>query len=646
MSDNPDDRTPEISRRNFVGGLVMAAALPAAARDRSAGANPSAAAQTAAPQVAAPQTAGETGEAADAANYPPLRTGLRGQYPGSFEVAHQLRDGAYSGAIEAADTGEHYDLVVVGAGISGLSAAYFYRKALGRACKILLLDNHDDFGGHAKRNEFLYQGRTYLSFGGSMSIETPFPYSHTAKSLLAELGVMPTSYQRYERPERLNGLSTGVFFDREHFLGDRVVSGWGSRPWRDFFADAPVSAAVRADLIRLHESSADYLPGLDPEQKAQALKKMSYQRFLLDKAGALPTSLPFFGGAGWTFRNNMQMDTCPAYIAWRGGAPGFRGMSILSEPKFAADEFHFPDGNASLARLLVSRVVPAAIPGDPDQDSIVSARVWYSRLDLADSPVRIRLKSIVVRVEHLSPPDRATERAARVCYVQDGGVRQVTAANVVLACFNNVIPFLVPDLPQDQKTALHYASKVPMQISNVLLQSWAPFEKLGVSSIHAPNGYHQEIMLDVPLAIGGYESVREPNQPVMVQLVRNPHVPGLPRREQNRLGRADMLSTPFEVTESQVRRQLDRVLGPAGFDSRRDIIALTVNRWPHGYAYAYDTLGDPDLPEAARPHVIGRRAFGRITIANADAGAGAFVNVAIDQAQRAVQECLASRGLI
>jgi hypothetical protein len=177
MTDDPDQRTPEISRRNFVGGLVMAAALPAAARDRLAGANPSAAAQT-----AAPQTAGEIGEPADAANYPPLRTGLRGQYPGSFEVAHQLRDGAYSGAIEAGDTGEHYDLVVVGAGISGLSAAYFYRKALGRTCKILLLDNHDDFGGHAKRNEFFHQGRTYLSFGGSMSIETPFPYSHTAKS--------------------------------------------------------------------------------------------------------------------------------------------------------------------------------------------------------------------------------------------------------------------------------------------------------------------------------------------------------------------------------------------------------------------------------------------------------------------------------
>ena len=548
--------------------------------------------------------------------------------------------------MQADDTGEHYDLAVVGAGISGLSAAYLYRKALGRDCRILLLDNHDDFGGHAKRNEFTHQGRTYLSFGGSMSIETPFPYSHTAKSLLADLGVQPASYPRYLRPKRVQGLSTGVFFDREHFQDDRVVAGWGSRPWREFFADAPLSAAVGSDLIRLHESTADTLPGLNAGQRAQALKKMSYERYLIDKANALPESLPFFRGAGWNFRNNMQMDACPAYIAWRGGAPGFGGMSIQSEPKFAADEFHFPDGNASLARLLVSRLVPAAIPGNPDQDSIVAARIAYPRLDLAGNPVRIRLESLVVRVEHLAPPDRATERAVRVCYVQDGRVRQVTAANAVLACFNNVIPFLAPELPPEQKTALHYASKVPMQISNVLIRDWAPFQRLGVAAIHAPNGYHQEIMLDVPLEIGAYESVREPNQPVVIQMVRNPHVPGLPRREQNRLGRADMLATPFEATESEIRRQLDRVLGPAGFDSRRDIIALTVNRWPHGYAYTYDTLGDPDLPDAERPHVIGRRAFGRITVANADSGAGAFVNVAIDQAERAVQECLASRGLV
>jgi spermidine dehydrogenase len=185
-----------------------------------------------------------------------------------------------------------------------------------------------------------------------------------------------------------------------------------------------------------------------------------------------------------------------------------------------------------------------------------------------------------------------------------------------------------------------------MQITNVLVKTWEPFRKLRVSSIHVPNGYHQEIQLDTPLSIGGYESVRNSDQPAVVQMVRNPHMPGLPRREQNRLGRAAMLATPFEYIEAQVREQLDRVLGPGSFDSSKDVLGLTVNRWPHGYAYAYDTIGDPDVPDSERPHVLGRRAFGRIAIANADAGAGAFVNVAIDQAERAVQECFASRGLI
>lgn len=640
MTDRHKSRESDISRRDFVGGVLITAALSRA----KAAAAPPEIRSTPTHHASAVHTAG--GAEASEATYPPLRSGLRGQYPGSFEVAHALRDGSYEGDLAAIDTDQHYDLVVVGAGISGLSAAYFYRKALGPKARILILDNHDDFGGHAKRNEFRHEGHTYLSFGGSMSIETPFPYSHTAKSLLAELGVEPSSSKRYAQPKRVQGLGEGVFFDREHFQADKVVSGWGSRPWHDFFADAPVSEAVRDDLTRLHESTKDYLPELDPEQKARALKKMSYERYLLDKAALLPESLPFFAGAGWSFRNNMQMDTCPAYVAWRGGAAGFGGMEIKAEPVFAADEFHFPDGNASIARLLVSRLVPAAISGTPNQDSIIASRVAYPRLDLPENPVRIRLESMVIRVEHLGAPDRATERALRICYVQDGATKQVTGANAVLACFNQVIPFIVPALPAEQKQALHYPSKVPMQITNVLVRSWEPFRQLRVRSIHVPNGYHQEIQLDTPLSIGGYESVRSPQQPAIVQMVRNPHVPGLPRREQNRLGRADMLATSFEQIESQVRLQLDRVLGPGGFDSATDILGLTVNRWPHGYAYTYDTLGDPEMPDAERPHILGRRPFGRITIANADSGAGAFVNVAIDQAERAVQECLASRGLV
>ena len=175
-----------ITRRDFIGGVAAATAFASS------------------PALSGPIAASAAQPAA--MDYPPLRSGLRGQYPGSFEIAHQVRDGAFGAALSAGNTGEHHDLVVVGAGISGLAAAYFFRKVLGPERRVLLLDNHDDFGGHAKRNEFRHGGRTHLSFGGTMSIETPFPYSYTAKALLSELGVDASAFARYERPERVKGL--------------------------------------------------------------------------------------------------------------------------------------------------------------------------------------------------------------------------------------------------------------------------------------------------------------------------------------------------------------------------------------------------------------------------------------------------------
>ncbi len=253
---------------------------------------------------------------------------------------------------------------------------------------------------------------------------------------------------------------------------------------------------------------------------------------------------------------------------------------------------------------------------------------------------------MVIRAEHIGKPARQTEKAVRVIYVKDGKRVSVTGANVIMACFNMVIPFIVPDLPAAQKEALHYASKVPMQYTNVLVKNWRPWAKLGVKSIGAPNGYHIGASLDTPMNIGGYASALTPDEPVVIHMTRNPNQPGLPRKEQNRLGRAAMLAEEYPTIEREIRSQLQRMLGGAGFNAARDIAAITVNRWPHGYAYTYDTLGDPDVPDELRPHVIGRQTFGRIAIANADAAGSAFTNTAIDMGERAVQECLISRGLI
>ena len=355
-------------------------------------------------------------------------------------------------------------------------------------------------------------------------------------------------------------------------------------------------------------------------------------------------ALPFF--SAMVFRNAMHMDTAPALHAAERGAPGFDGLALDLEAPWqeSSYHFHFPDGNATVARLLVNRLIPAALPGSLTMESVVPARLDYSRLDQEGSPIRLRLNSTAVRVRNDGPAE--TARGVRVAYVRGGKVHEARAGQAILACYNSIVRYLVPELPARQKEALAYAVKVPLMYTNVFLRNWTSFQKLGVSSLSAPGMYHSYLTLDTPVSLGGYRASQTPEEPIVVHMTRYANRPGLPRREQNRAGMRELLATPFETIELEIRRQLGRILGPGGFDPARDILAITANRWPHGYAYTYDTLGDPDLPPEERPHVMGRRPFGRIAIANSDAGAAAFTNTAIDEAHRAVQDLLQQRGMV
>jgi spermidine dehydrogenase len=589
--------------------------------------------------------------AADPVRYPPALTGLRGQHPGSFEVAHELAHAGKRYPIEDLSSEEGYDLVVVGGGISGLAAAWFFRRAVGPDARILILDNHDDFGGHAKRNEFTLDGRLLIGYGGSQSIQSPRTlYSDVAKGLLRDLGVdvtrFETAFDRNFYPSL--GLSRGIFFAREAFGRDVLLDDDPlTRPlnaptrqqidWQSLRASLtrfPVSPQAQGQLLALYDDTRDFLAGKSVAEKVAILKTTSYRDYLTTMCGCSDEVANCFQGRPLGLFG-LGCDAVAAADVRDLGYPGFTGLHLPGDVPAQWREpyiYHFPDGNASLARLLVRALVPGAASGET-MDDVVLARFDYGALDRPGARTRIRLDSTCIDIRH--PGESVV-----VSYVRAGTPHRITAKYAVLACFHMVIPHIAPDLPQPQRRALAQNVKTPLVYTNVLVRNWQPWVKLKVFDISAPMSFHHRVALDFPVSLGGYRHSRDASEPILLHLVHVPGAPnsGLDGRSQFRIGAAKLLGMTFADFEEKIRDELDRMLGAGGFSSAADIAAITVNRWPHGYGYAANSLFDGDDYEDTL--ALARRPFGRISIASSDAGGDAYAHIAIDQAHRAVQELL------
>ena len=626
-----------ITRRDFLNGVSLAVGStvvkPTSAGAKEAQQPPSAAAM------------------ADA-DYPPAWTGLRGSNDASFEVAHAMRDGKRWDTGE--DTGETYDLVVVGAGMSGLAAAYYFRKKTVADARILILDNHDDFGGHARRNEFTVNGRLLIVRGGASYIERPATYTYEGRELLKEIGI--DFYDpRYKLDRGLYGslgLERGTYFDRETFGTDMLVKGLRYTP--EMLAKTPLSPQVQQDLIRLRTDKRDYLAGLSKEEKIQKLRKTSYKDYLIDVVKVHPDLLKFYHPMGQPAA--LITETTSAWWSFNWGYPGFDGLGLDKAPDAQENldknrpdpdeptQFHFPEGLAGVARLLVRSLIPEALPARSMADAEM-VQVRYARLDDPASPVRLRLSSTVVRVRN-NNEDPAAADEVEVLYVRDGKAQTVRAKGCVMACYNTAIPYMVPELPAKQKEALSKAVRAVFLRTQVAIRDWKAFEKLGVSGISSPGASYPgygSLGFNTPVTMGDYQPPRTPDEPIVLLLsggVEFVYKPGMTAREMFRASRQKMLDTSFVHFERRIRTHLGRVLGDGGFDPARDVAAITLNRWAHGYAMGQNLLFDPDWTEDEYPWVVGRKRFGRITIANSDAEGVCLTQAAFDQAHRAVDELM------
>lgn len=593
---------------------------------------------------------------------PASKLGMRGSHDGSFEVFHDMSwQGDSKWTIPEGLSEEPYDLVIVGAGLSGLSAAWWWQEQTAGNSRILILDNHDDFGGHAKRNEFYVDGKQLLGVGGSTSITWPDQFSPEGLDLLEKIGVR---WQRFLRGWGMLPSYADVFWYTRHGvekqgrcyprgfngLEETVVSDdpfamafYNEGDLKQLLSAIPVSQQTRELLFEIIHNEPKVFPKLTEQQRLDRLSQITYEDYLRDELQLPEDGIELLrrqrsvgaAGVGW--------DVLAADIAAASDLPGLRGIKV-TRPKSRSPSsemafvYTYPDGNATLARLLVRGLIPQVAPHTRqiDQD-IILADFDYDALDDDSSATRIRLNSTVINAQHT-----AGESQVDVTFVNDGAARKVRASHVIMANWNQTVPYICPDLPEQQKASLKSQQKAPSAFVNIVLENWRAFADAGYVAVTYHDSFYDLVALPLAVSVGGYDAPESPDDPIVISAYHFSTASGTgDPREQMRLARHNLLNLEFKTFEEEAIKQLTEVWGPYGF-AENHISAITVNKWPHGSGPTWSSLYDSgdDFLANDTPHAKARKRFGRISIANSDSEGEPTAQAALNAAFRAVREQL------
>ena len=571
-----------------------------------------------------------------------------GNTPEAVETAHRLRDRASLPAFDRVESIEDHDLVIVGTGIAGLGAALEYskRRVIGRTC--LMLDNHPMFGGEAKENEFDVSGVRLIGPQGSNSFFTPDMVSDPAGAsgdsrYYAELGVprefrfreavaadKPLRYGRDNYEHLVRGLERHTSLGHFFRSSQSAEGTWAIDMWERRLAATPLSEAARKTLLQWYASGATRQFASD-EQAVRALDIMSYQEFLERELHMGPEAARY-ADLFLASACGLGSDAVSAYVAYKLPMPG------LTEP-IPPDlrRASFPGGNSGFVRFFIKRLIPGAITGTDSSEDIITGRIKLDALDRTDQPLRVRLRSTVLSVEHEGDP--ASSGTVRIVYTRQGRLYGIRARAVIMATGGWMNRYVVRDMPPEYREAYGQFVHAPFLVANVALTNWRFLYRLGISAAIWDRGegdFGFTCNIRNPMQVGSYRPPLDPELPTILTFYTPFHDPGLPMRVQTTRGRAELLNTTYPEFERKIYAQMMKLFAASGFNPQRDVAGLILNRWGHAFSVPFPGFFGGALGSA--PRDIIRNRHGRIAFAHSELAGWQHWGTAADEGRRAFNQ--------
>ncbi len=562
---------------------------------------------------------------------------------------HQIRDGRYDKPPDnAIDTGEMFDLVIIGGGLSGLGAAFYFKKMKSRGQKCLIIENHPIFGGEAKRNEFVVNGYKLIGPQGSNSFVVIDRPDAPGFDIYSELGIPKSfKYQMLNSDKNLHFDRTnfgfmlwydsapniGYFFE-DH--GGKTGAKWVLDMWERKLEDAPFHAKAKKDFFTWRNSRQKYYSGRDVERW---LDSMTY-KYYLEKVMGVDQEITKFVDPILASVIGLGSDVISAFGAYQVAMPGFQGFPGGSQRKERSEEskWHsFPGGNDGFSRYFIKALIPYAIRGASNFEDVQNQSVNFAQMDRPENDISIRLGSLAVRVEHNTAP----EKSEHVCitYTKGGKIYRLKTRSVVMASGSWVNQKIVRDLPADYKTSYETFFRSPILVINVAVTNWRFLAKIGITACRWFEGFGFSCNIRQPMIVGDYRPPFDPGKPAVVTFYVPFYYPGLPIKDQGMKGRAELLSTSYLTYESKIREQMATLFGKAGFDPDRDIAGIILNRWGHAYVNPQPGFyfGKGEKP-APRETIVKR--FGRIAFAHSELNGHQHWIGAVSEGRRAVGQII------